>query len=438
MKSMSKWKWLLVISTLVLGLLLHLHNYEYYPQRGATSDEYTYSFLGVSLLTKHVPISWSYFDKYQHKQDLTIRHLYFPIVYPYFDHPPLNGIFVGGWALLNGQNTFEKIDLKTIRLVPIYLSVLSSLLLFLLAKKFFGFKSAFWALLIYSTTTIFVISGRIALAENLLTPLLLLSIYLFSLWEKKITVWQSILLGILSGMSFWTKELGIVTFFTLFFFFLSQKIKLKYLFIFSLISIASFLLYIVYGTYFGADVFWKIITVQGSRNIGPETLWLLLLNPILVNKPYFDGWYFLGFTALFYKTLEYKKYFYFIVPAIFYFLLMLFSIRREGEMGWYVIPLFPLMSACIAEMLLQGFQKKNWAIMILLLFIGFYEIQYFFELNFGLSVMQFRIMLLFMFLPVIVLTLWGSDKWFQRFSAGWFYFLILGNIFITFSYIHPA
>src|SRR3989338_10877768 len=105
----------IVFSILLLGFFIRVHNYSIYPQRGATSDEYTYSFLGVSLLKEGIPISWSNFSVYKNKYDMTIRDLYFPIVYPYFDHPPLNGLLVGGLSILLGQDTFVDIDLATIR-----------------------------------------------------------------------------------------------------------------------------------------------------------------------------------------------------------------------------------------------------------------------------------------------------------------------------------
>src|SRR5258708_39769402 len=104
---MSKFKIGIVIFILFIGLILRLHNYALYPQRGASSDEYTYSFLGISLLTKGVPESWSNLTAYKNKYDLTVRKLYFPMIYPYYDHPPLNGLLVLGWSILNGKTKFE-------------------------------------------------------------------------------------------------------------------------------------------------------------------------------------------------------------------------------------------------------------------------------------------------------------------------------------------
>lgn len=434
----NKLKIATVIFILVVSIILRLHNYETYPQRGATSDEYTYSFLGMSLIKNHIPISWSAFPVYKNRYDLTIRSLYFPIVYPYFDHPPLNGFLTGGLSLLMGQDTFEKVDLKTIRLVPIVLSFVSSIILFFLSLRLFNYKTALWALLIYSTTTIFVISGRIALSENLLTPLFLGSIYLFLLWSKNISYKKAIMLGILSGLSFWTKELGIVVFFTLFYLFKSERIQLKPFLIFVIVSLSIISLYALYGAYYDWNLFVKIWSLQADREIGPQTLYMLLNNPILVNKPYADGWYFFGFLALFFALLDYKKNKFVMVPAFFYFFLLLFSLTRHGEMGWYVIPLFPFMVIASARFLIEGIEKKSWVIFTFLLFVGFYELAFLFEENFGLVPMQFRMFLVVTFAPFIILQMFDKDVLFRKLANIWFYLMILGNIVLTYSYVHPS
>ena len=253
----TRFRTALIILILCTGLLLRLHNYAIYPQRGASSDEYTYAFLGVSLLTKHVPISWSAFTAYKNVTHLTIDNLYFPIVSPYFDHPPLNGLVVASWSILFGQDTFEEISLQTIRLVPIFLSMISSILVFLLGFRLYNFKIAIWALLIYSTATIFVMNGRVVFAENLLTPLVLLTIYLFSSFKKHLTTKKVLLLSLFCGLSFWTKELGIVTFLSILYLFISEKMKHKYTLLLTGTSIFIILLYIVYGIYYDKNLFFS-------------------------------------------------------------------------------------------------------------------------------------------------------------------------------------
>lgn len=428
----------MVIFILAISLILRLHNYEQYPQRGATSDEYTYAFLGISLLKDHVPISWSSFPSYKNIRHLTVKKLYFPIVWPYFDHPPLSGFLTGGLSLLVGQDSFEKVNLKTIRLVPIFLSMLSSILLFLISFRLYNYKTAVWALLIYVTTTIFVINGRVALSENLLTPVFLLSLYLFSLFEKKISYTKAIIFGILSGLAFWTKELGIVVFLSLFYLFKKKNLKLNLLVLFVGVSLLIIGSYFLYGAYYDWDLFLKIWSMQSDREIGPQTLHMLLTNPIIVNKQYMDGWYFFGFLSIFYSLIDFKKNKLVVIPALLYFLLLLFSLTRHGEMGWYVIPLFPFMAIASAWMLVESIENKNWYIFTFLLFVGMTQVKFLYEDIFGLTPGQFRIILVLLFGPLLMASLFNREKLFRVLSNAWFYIFIIGNIILTYNYIHPA
>ncbi len=435
---MTKLQILLMICVLFAGLLLRLNNYSVYPQRGATSDEYSYSFLGVSLLTKHVPISWSAVSAYKNRSDLTIKNLYFPIVSPYFDHPPLNGLLVGGWALIFGQDTFSKIELSTIRLVPIFLSMVSSVFVFVLGFRFYGFKTGLWALLIYSTTVIFVINGRVVLAENLLTPLLLGAIYSFYSFRKNMTFKKTIVIGIFCGLALWTKELGIVVFLSMLYLFIAEKIKIKLTVALVTTSLSFVLLYLLYGVYYDWEVFKAVVSIQSDRVVGPETLLYLTSTPIIINKLYYDGWYFLGFISFFLSFLDYRKHRFILVPAFIYFLLMIFSLSERGEMGWYLIPLFPFMALFTANILVESLEKKNWGIFLLLTFVGLYEAQYLFRANFGLTSTQFRIILIMMFCPFLLAYAFKKEKLFEKLGNVAFYAFILGNILLTYNYVHPA
>lgn len=428
----------IVAIILLLGLFLKFHNYTLYPQRGATSDEYTYSFLGVSLLTKHVPISWSYFSSYKNKQDLSINGIYFPIVWPYFDHPPLNGLVVGGWSVLFGGNSFEKIQLSVIRIVPIVLSTISAILVYLIATKRFGFQVGLWALLIYSTVPVFVIQSRVVLAENLLTPLLLLSMYLYDKTEKRFTVRHSALFGVLAGVSIWTKEVGLSVFLMLLFLMISDRRRTvliaNFFFIFILFSLG----YIAYGVYFDGEVFWKIISTQATRDIGPQTLLYLLSTPIIINKVYYDGWYFLGFISLFTALTNMKQFKMIIVPAFCYLLLLLVLLTTGGEMGWYLIPLFPFMAIATGKLLVESLQTGNWYILVMILFVGFSHILHMYQENFGLTAAHFRFFAAILFGPFIVAFLLKKELLLKKLGSVYFYAFIAGNIYLVINYVHPA
>ena len=435
---MTRFKIILVCFILLIGLMLRLHNYATYPQRGASSDEYTYAFLGMSLLTDHVPTSWSAFTAYKSVRHLTIDNLYFPIVSPYFDHPPFNGIVVAGWSMLFGEDSFEEISLHTIRLVPIFLSMLSSLLVFFLGLRLYDFKTATWALLIYSTATIFVMNGRVVFAENLLTPLLLLSVYLFLTFKKQLTIKKVLLLSLLCGLSFWTKELGIITFLSMLYLFMSEKIKRKHTMVLVVVSLAIVLSYIVYGIYYDKDVFFQILFSQADRDIGPKTVFYLLSTPIIVNKVFLDGWYFFGLLSFLFSFSEYPKNKLLLVPSSFYFLLLVFSLTQQGEMGWYMIPLFPFMALSSARALVESLKKGSWFIFVLLLFVALPALKLTYEVMFGLTGFQFRIFMILIFAPFILFKLFHKEEAFRTWGNMWFYLLILITMFITYTYIHPA
>lgn len=423
---------------ILLGLFLRFNNYDRYPQRGATGDEYTYSFLGVSLLTKGVPISWSYFGGYPNHQDLTIDRMYFPIVWPYFDHPPLAGLAVGAWTLINGQDTFEKIKLSTVRLIPIALSVVFMLLVFFLAKDLYGIGTALLASLIFAVAPIFVIQQRVVLAENFLTPIFLAAVYFYRRFKENLTSRRIIFLGALCGLAFWTKESGITLFFSLFCLSIFDHIKTKRLLFFVLTTSFFIAGYIAYGAFYGADVFWKIVSLQSTRDAGLATLPYILTTPIIINKIFYDGWYFFGLISLGFFLTDYKKHAPVLIPAISYLFFLLFFLTARGQSGWYIIPLFPFFAIASAYILVQSFVKGSWGFLVFLLSVGFPIVHYFYEQNFGLTAGQYRVFLILLVFPWLVASLYNKGKHLlilQKLYCAVFFSV---TIYLSYNYIHPA
>lgn len=435
---MSNLQKFIVLVILILGFALRLHNFDIYPQRGATSDEYTYAFLGLSLLTKGVPISWSHFGDYKHRTDMVIDKIFFPIVWPYFDHPPLNGIVVAVWALIHGQYTFEQVQLPTIRLVPIIFSVLSTIFIFLITFKIADYHTAFWAILIYSTVTIFVIQSRVVLAENLLTPIFLGAIYSYQRLKHHKMNNGIILLGFLSVSAFWTKEIGFILAASIFILLVSDRVAKKYVLIYISIVLLGFLGYVMYGFLYDWDTFVKIIKLQSTRDIGTGTLWYLLSTPLIINKIYYDGWYYFGFFALASLLQNSKKYRVIVIPSVFYFLFLLFSLTQHGELGWYMIPLYPFFSIASAVVLRRSVEKHDGLFGVFVTLVGFVFIQSVFNASFGLTGIQFRILFIILMTPWIVSLLYYKHRFSSLFSTAYFYIFIALSIYTTYTYVHPV
>ncbi len=331
----------IVASLLFLALLLRLHNYAQYPQRGATSDEYAFAFQGISLLTKGVPIAWSAIPLYKDIRHLTIDGLYFPIVRPYLDHPPLFGLLVGAWAMIRNERVFEAVTLMTIRLVPILLSVISVLLLYLLARRIYGHTVGIWSLAIYATGTLFVINSRIVVAESMVTVFFLFALLLASALPKKPMISQLLILGTVCAAALLVKVLGIVVFLSVVVVCLLRGIGARRLLWVTLPFVLGLIVFYFYGRLYGESFFWSIQSYQGNRIVGPHALWMLLTNPIIANKVYYDGWYFWGLFALGLACGDTKKNMILIVPSFLYIFLLLISVNQFDVHGWYVSPLIP-------------------------------------------------------------------------------------------------
>ena len=431
-------KFIIVSLVLILGFLLRFHNYDVYPQRGATSDEYTYSFLGLSLLTKGVPISWSHFGAYKNRREVIIDTINFPLVQPYFDHPPLAGILVGSWALVNGEDTFESLQLSTIRIIPLVLSVFSSILLFLLAYRLTNYITALWALLIYSTVTIFAIQSRVVLAENVLTPIFLIAAYLYHCWKKQMTPSKVLVLGFFAGAAFWVKEAGIALFLSLSLLFLREKVKKQYFTIFICTVMLAVVGYALYGARFGWETFINIINLQGTRDVGPQTLWNLISTPVIVNKIYYDGWYYFGFFSLALLLSRLKQYLHVITPALIYFLFLLFSLTKEGMSGWYMIPMFPFMAIASAIVLQRAVETVDLTYVTFLLLVGFSFVQYSFQRVFGLTGGQYRIFFVLLIVPFVLSFFLQTTK-FARILAHIYFYVAIGiSTYATLYYVHPV
>jgi 4-amino-4-deoxy-L-arabinose transferase-like glycosyltransferase len=285
-----------VFLLLFLSFGLRWHNYAVYPQRGATSDEYAFAFQGISLLTKGVPTAWSAIPVYENKQDLTIRGLYFPLVTPYLDHPPLFGLLAGGWSVLNGEVDFAAVRLETIRMVPLVLSVISSIFVYLLARQLFGKTIAVWSLAIYAAVPLFAVNSRVVVAETLMTPL-----WLAALWLTcRITATSSsktlLSIGLLCAALLFTKVPAVVAWISVAGILRYRKASVRQHLLVSGAAVIGLLALYTYGRIYNEQLFLSVQAYQGtSRVLGLDTIRMILGSPSIVNTVYYDGWYFWGY-----------------------------------------------------------------------------------------------------------------------------------------------
>lgn len=175
-----------------IALVLRLINYTSFPSPSQNRDELAWAWAGQSLIKDYTPSSWSYLSAYR---DAGVQATYdgtlLPYVHHWLDHPPLFALLVGGVSVMSGQGTPESVTSAWIRLVPIVLSVMTLLLLFLWARPILG-RWVWLPFLIYAFSPWAVEMSHSVEAEALLAPLFLGSLLLVGRREK----WSLFLLGV--------------------------------------------------------------------------------------------------------------------------------------------------------------------------------------------------------------------------------------------------
>lgn len=424
---------LIIISVLLLSLALRLHNAAVYPQRGATSDEYAFAFQGISLLTKGVPIAWSAIPLYKEVKHLAVDGLYFPIVQPYLDHPPLFGLLVGAWAMAAGESAFEHITLVTIRMIPVALSFVSAVFVYLLARNIYGEQVGRWSLAVYATATLFIVNSRVAVAESLLTPLWLAGLWLVSRNPRKTTRSLLFVVGILSAAAILTKILGLVVWLSAAAILLYRRTSLGRIAIVTAgAAVGIFVLYL-YARSYDETLFWAIQSYQGmSRVLGPRTIWTILGSPGIVNTVYYDGWYFWGLFALGLAAFDGRKNVMVVIPAFLYLLLLIVSVNQTDIHGWYLLPLFPFLAIAGGKLLVDSIENARWTLLIWAVMVGANLIQTLYAVPFGMTPSLYR----WLVGSVVVAALTAIR--FKRMGYGMALLFILGTAITTVQYVHPV
>lgn len=367
-----------IILVTVLAFLLRYQNFDKVPFPGESMDEYSYTWVGMSLIKIGVPVGVSGIDGYKNtiSEYINVDHVYqttangnpLTINWPWFDHPPLLGLLTGGFAISKGAINFSDTSIYIIRKPMLILGTISVALLILIGWNIFNFNVGLLAGLFYAFSPVSVVGSRMIQGENGMIPFFLASLLFITLFIKYKYFNLLIFGAIFAGISCLFKLSGGVTILIGILLLWSKNRDSIFKFIIISCSIAS--LFLLYGLSLGFADFLSIFVSNGSRyyGIGPEAIFNLLTQVKITNRKFLtDPLILAGWMSLF-SILAKKKFVLgdkvLVISTISY--LVIYLVLGSYAHGWYAFPFFPFLMLAFASLANSGF-----GIIMILMIIGY-------------------------------------------------------------------
>ncbi len=376
-----------------LGFGLRVIDYDRIPPFAETQDEFFYPWSGMTFLQTGKPVAWSWFPAYKARTIVNYWGAQYPLVSPWVEKPPLYSLITGIWVLLHNERALNQVRLSVVRVIPVFLSLGTIFLTGLLAKRVFSPIVGLVAALIYSTIPSMVMASRLSLTENLLTPIMILTLYIF-LGEEKSKIWFPVLIGLGCALAILTKDIGMALPVVLGIFYILQR-NWKGLLIIGICSSIAIIIHPLMGFYYDWSLFKNVMLdyrIAHSLSGLPQLVTTLFQFPVVGSKEHLfpDGGMLMGYLLFFTSPFwllknEQTRSFSMVkfnwlpksfklpmldnnwkteiligVPLVYFVLLsMLASGEGWSYFGWHVYPLFPFLTILMAKIFIDLWQKPN-------------------------------------------------------------------------------
>lgn len=412
--------WVIIFAITCVGFILRLTNYDKLPPFLETIDEVMYPWAGISFLKTGTPTSWSLFPAYTNVQNINLWDHNFRIVTPWIEKPPIYPLLSGTMALIFGQNKFEEINISTIRVLPLILSIFSIILLILFTEKIFSKPIALIAGLLYATIPTIVIANRLSLSENLIIPLSLAALLLlYSSNSKNQNQVKPLLIGLLCGLAIITRQAGVALPIAVSLILFTNKDwkTLKIVIFFSLLFLT---IHPIIGAYYNWDLYLNILKdYKNAYSIGlPQVVANIFRFPSITYQfaPILDGSMLAGYILLFsfpFISNSKEKNLQILTFPLIYLLLLVFMESGKDIFGWHLFPLFPFLAIILAGVFYDTWQKPDiFKSIILFLIIGSSSFRFILILFPQLQHVWQKLFFFIFFLTVVHLII--NNKKFQR------------------------
>ena len=254
------------------------------------------------------------------------------IVKPWFDHPPLYSAFMGSWMTLLGFHDIFAVDLLKMRMASLLLFAATFWLLWLVLRHYLDEKRVLLSLALFATSPLAVIQGRLVISENFFLGLYLGAYYLLLLYDQRPS--RKLLLGV--ALLCAALALSKIAALALVLHLVAIALLRRNLGLFAVICIGTVCgvgLYIGYGAYFNANLFFATLSAHSARWSGLGGFYQLLFVPQLISKRIYLP-FLLGFVTLIANLLERRQIELSLAPLL-CGLGMAFFVDQNAVLAWY-------------------------------------------------------------------------------------------------------
>lgn len=412
----------LLLLVFYFTFVLRAHNYDRVPGFGHL-EEMLYAWSGIHLVETGVPVSWSTLDYpprsevYKGEMGYATNSIKVGVTLykPWLDEPPVFSVLVGWFAHIFGAARDQIIPPAYMRFPVIVIGAITSILVFLIARLVSGYCTGILSMLIFGLTPIMVFGSRLAVPENLISLLFMLTIYLLLKFHQTLKIRYVLIIPLLAGIAGLSKPTGyFIAPFAIFMVFMKKYYKTSlYIFLATLPFIG---LFFAYGLYYDPQIFWRITEIQAYRPVGFSSLGWFFVSPAYDINTVTDSWYiFCLLSAAFFVFVPKKGLEMFISLAFIYWVMVVMISGGEADLlPWYRYPVFPLLSILGAWGLQKIVAKANifssFLAFGMLLGNRFLMVNAFRE---NIQPIEYRVTFTALMLPSVFYFIWNK-KWLER------------------------
>lgn len=442
---------LLLLAVIVYGIWARFHLYSEIPFPGDNMDEYSNTWVGLSLIRLGVPVGnsglpgyYAYDYRYINADRVftTGENTAQVISYPWLDHPPLTSLLTGGYSYLKGARNFEDVALAIARRPMVFFACFSLILLAVFSYLLFGPMVSLIATAAYAFSPYVIISSRLIQGENGYLPLMLATLIFLCLYEKRKKFGWLIAAAVLAGMATLFKLSAVSIIITGVILLLRQSQERKTVraaLTFFLVASSITFLYFIYGLAQDPRLLLAITSFNAQRayGIGASAIFKLITQSLITGRGLEDGWKLAGMISMFALVARAridKALAYIVVP--FFVHLAVYLLFGSLPYGWYTYPFWPFAFVALGYVVYLGIRYSRYLLVnlaILFIPLGVNIESVVSPSTFKEFAPLWRGGIFLIFLLGLILRFFPQNKWSKNFSRGLLLVIFLTTLY--FSYL---